>query len=137
KRGQSDKRKDALDVAGQDAPELEGVPTLIYVLSRVYYFEHIGDTEAALKELNQASLRPETSDLVNRYAVALYEQGRDTDALDVLNKRLKPGNMAGQSLQIILRLEQREITPDEAYDALTASLKQEGKSGGIDSFTLL
>jgi tetratricopeptide (TPR) repeat protein len=140
KRGQSDKRKAALEEAGRDAPELEGVPALSYVMVRVYYFEHIGDTKAALKELDQASLRPETSDLVTQYALALYELGRDTEALCVLKERLKPGNVPGQVLQIILCAEQREITPDKAYDRsrkLTASLKREGKSGSADFATLL
>jgi tetratricopeptide (TPR) repeat protein len=139
-RGQSDKRKAALEEAGRDAPELEGVPALAYVLVRTYYFEHIGDTKAALKELDQASLRPETSDLVTQYALALYELGRDAKALRVLKERLKPGNLPGQVLQIILCAEQREITPDQAYDRyreLIASLKREGKSGGFDFGTLL
>src|SRR5262249_40460695 len=103
-------------------------------------FEHIGDTKAALKELDQASLQPETSDLVNQYALALYELGRDSEALRVLKERLKPGNVPGQVLQIILCAEQREITPDEAYDRsrkLTASLKHQGKSGGFDFVTPL
>jgi hypothetical protein len=43
-------------------------------------------------------------------------------------------------LQIILCAEQREITPDKAYDRyreLMASLRREGKPGGFDFITLL
>jgi tetratricopeptide (TPR) repeat protein len=139
-RGQSDNEKAALKEAGRDAPELEGVPAISYVLTRVFYFQRIGDTKNALKELDQASLRPETSDLVTQYALALYELGQDAEALSVLKARLKPGNVPGQVLQIILCAEQREITPDKAYDryrGLMASLKREGKSGAFDFITLL
>jgi len=66
------------------------------------YFEHMGDREAALAELDRASLRPETSDLVAQYALRLYELGQDTKALDVLRDRLKPNNFAGQMLQVFL-----------------------------------
>jgi serine/threonine protein kinase len=140
KRGQSDKEKAALVEAGRDAAELEGGPAMSYVMGRVFYFERIGDRKAALRELDQATLRPETSDLVTQYALTLYEVGQDAEALRVLKERLKPGNVSGQVLQIILCAEQGEISPDKAYDRyrkLTASLKREGKSGGFDFLTLL
>jgi hypothetical protein len=139
-RGQSDNEKAALKEAGQDAPKLEGVPALSYVLARVGYFERVGDTKNALKELDQASLRPETSDLVNQYALALYELGQDAEALSVLKARLKPDNLAGSRLHIILFAEQRELTPDEACDLYRkrmASLKDERKSGGLECFFFL
>jgi tetratricopeptide (TPR) repeat protein len=140
KRGQSDKEKAALVEAGRDAAELEGIPAMSYVMGRVFYFERIGDRKAALKELDQASLRPETSDLVTQYALTLYEVGQDAEALRVLKERLKPGNVSGQVLQIILCIEQGELSPDKAYDRyreLMASLKHEGKSGRFDILPLL
>jgi hypothetical protein len=114
--GQPEKRKAVLEEAGRDAEELKGIHTVTYVMARVYYFEHNGDWEAALEELDRASRRPETSDLVAQYALALCERGRDAEALRVLNERLKPNNSAGQMLKILLLAEQPEIGPDKAYE---------------------
>jgi tetratricopeptide (TPR) repeat protein len=114
--GHSEKRKALLEEAGRDARELEGIPELGYVMSRVYYFEHLGAGEAALAELDRASRRPETSDLVAQYALALYERKRDDEALRVLDERLKPDNGAGQMLRIILWAGQPEVGRDKAYD---------------------
>jgi serine/threonine protein kinase len=114
--GQPEKRKAVLEEAGRDAQELKEIHAVTYVMARVYYFEHIGDTEAALAELEQASRRPETSDLVTWYALALYEQGRDAEALRVLDERLKPGNSAGEILRIVLLAEQPDVGPEKAYD---------------------
>ena len=104
-----------LEEARPDARELEGITTLTYVMARVYYYDHIGDTEKALAELEQASRRPETSDVVTWYALALYEQGKDAEALDVLDKRLKLDNPAGQMFRIALLAEKPEIGRDQAY----------------------
>ena len=114
--GQSQNQKDALDEAGRDAQVLEGIPSLDYVMARVYYFEHVGDGKAALAELDRASRRPETSDLVAQYALALYERGRDDQALSVLDERLTPTNPAGQMLQIILWAGRADVGPCEAYE---------------------
>jgi tetratricopeptide (TPR) repeat protein len=114
--GQSNKRKAALEEAGRDAQELRDLPTLTYVMARVYYFDHIGDREAALKELEWASHQPEMSDLVAQYALALYERGRDAEALRVLDDQLKPNNSEGRMLRIILWAELPEVGPDKAYD---------------------
>src|SRR5262249_56629569 len=99
---QSEKRKAALEKAGTDAEELKGITNCSYVMARVHYFKQIGNNEAALKELEEASRLPETSDLVAQYALLLYEQGRDAKALRVLNDRLKPDNAAGQMLRTML-----------------------------------
>src|SRR5262249_50296486 len=116
--GQSENQKAPLEEAGQDAKALEGIPAFPYIMGRVFYFERIGDSERALKELEEASRRPETSDLVVNYALALYERGEDGEALRVLDEglKLKPDNTAGQMLRIILLAEQREVGADEAYD---------------------
>src|SRR5262249_10635938 len=86
---QSEMREAALKVAGQDAKELKGITNCSYVMARVNYFLRMGNNEAALKELEEASRLPETSDLVAQYALLLYEQGRDAEALGVLDKGLK------------------------------------------------
>jgi serine/threonine protein kinase len=112
---QSEKRKAALELAGRDAEELKGILNYSYVMSRVFYFEHIQNADAALAELKWASSQPETSDLVAQYALALYERGRDVEALGVLDGRLKPDNSAGQMLRIILWAEQPEVGRDEAF----------------------
>src|SRR5262249_44421782 len=83
------KAKAALEEARKDAQELKGITNISYVMSRVTYFERMGNTEAALQELKEASSLPETSDLVHRYALLLFELGRDPEALLVLNDRLK------------------------------------------------
>jgi serine/threonine protein kinase len=114
--GLPEKQKAVLEEAGRDAEELKEIHTLAYILARVYYFEHIGDTKAAIAELEQASRRDETSDVVPWYALALYEQGRDAKALDVLDKRLKPGNWTGEILRIMLLAEQPDVGPEKAYD---------------------
>jgi serine/threonine protein kinase/tetratricopeptide (TPR) repeat protein len=114
--GQPEKRKAVLEEAGRDAEELKEIHAVNYVMARVYYFEHIGDSEAALAELERASRRPETSDLVAQYALALYERERDAEALRVLDERLKPNNSAGQTLRILLLAEQPEIGRDKAYE---------------------
>src|SRR5262249_28176766 len=101
--------------AGRDAKEWKEIHAVNYVMARVYYFERIGDKDAALAELDRASRRPETSDLVAQYALALYERGRDAEALRVLDERLKPNNSAGQMLRILLWAEQPEIGRDKAY----------------------
>jgi hypothetical protein len=114
--GQPDKRKAVLEEAGRDAQELKDGHTLDGVMALVYYFEHMGDREAALAELDRASLRPETSDLVAQYALRLYELGQDTKALDVLRDRLTPNNFAGQMLQVFLWADQDDVGRDKAYD---------------------
>src|SRR5262249_27786014 len=86
---QADERDAALVGAGRGAPGLKGITNISYVMSRVTYFERMGNTEAALQELKEASSLPETSDLVHRYALLLFELGRDPEALRVLNDRLK------------------------------------------------
>jgi hypothetical protein len=129
-----EKRKAALEEAGRDAQELKGIPSLMYVKARVFYFDHIGDGEAALKELDWASHQPETSDLVSDYALALYERGRDAEALRVLDAHLKPTNSAAQMLRIILWAELPEVGPDKAYDRylkLVASRNEPGWNGPI------
>jgi hypothetical protein len=128
----SEKRKAALEEAGRDAQELKGIPSIIYVKARVYYFDHIGDGEAALKELEWASHQPETSDLVADYALALYERGRDAEALRVLDAQLKPTNSAGQMLRILLWAELPEVGRDKAYDRylkLVAARNERGWNG--------
>jgi serine/threonine protein kinase/dienelactone hydrolase len=114
--GQPEKRKAVLEEAGRDLRELKDIPTRNYAMARVYYYEHIGHTADALKELEEASRRPETSDLVTWYALALYELGRDVEALRVLDERLKPGNSAGEILRIVLLAEQPDVGPEKAYD---------------------
>jgi hypothetical protein len=113
--------------AGRDAGELKGIPTLTYVGSRVHYFEHIGDTDAPLKELDRASRRPETSDLVAQYALTLYELGRDAEALRALDERLKPNNSTGQMLRIILYAEQ--FGPGQAYERYVAMARKRESHG--------
>jgi tetratricopeptide (TPR) repeat protein len=114
--GQSEKRKAALEEAGRDAEELKGILNSSHVMSRVFYFELIQNADAALAELKWASSQPETSDLVSQYALRLYELGQDTKALDVLRDRLKPSNLAGQMLQVLLWAELPEVGRDNAFD---------------------
>jgi tetratricopeptide (TPR) repeat protein len=138
---QPEKRKAALEEAGRDAQELKGITNCAYVMARVHYFERIGNTEAALQELEAASRFPETSDLVTRYALVLYEKGHDAEALRVLNDglRLKPDNAAGQMLRIILWAEDRDVGHKEAYQryqALMEERKREGKSSPYDAMPL-
>jgi tetratricopeptide (TPR) repeat protein len=107
---------------------------------RVYYFEHLGDREAALAELERASRRPETSVLVTQYALALYERGSDAKALLVLNERLQPNYSAGQLLRILLWAEQPEVGRDEAYERyreLIAPRKGEANGPTWSPFQLL
>jgi serine/threonine protein kinase/Tfp pilus assembly protein PilF len=127
--GQPEKQKAALEEAGRDAKELEGIPVLLYVMTRVDYFERIGDRDRALKELEEASRRPETSDLVTNYALALYERGKDDNALSVLNARLTPDNTAGQMLRIILWAEQPDVGPDKAYERYRKWLAEREANG--------
>jgi hypothetical protein len=137
---QSEKRNAVLEEAGRDAQELKGITNCSYVMARVGYFEQIGNNEAALKELEEASRLPETSDLVARYALLLYEQGHDAEALRVLKHRLKPDNSAGQMLQIILWAEDPDVGPKEAYQryqALMEERKREGKSSPYDATPLM
>jgi tetratricopeptide (TPR) repeat protein len=116
--GQSEKRKAALEEAGRDAEELKGILNCSYVMARVFYFKLIRNADAALAELKWASSQPETSDHVAQYALALYERGRDAEALRVLDDglRLKPNNSAGQMLRIILSAELPEVGRDKAFD---------------------
>ena len=116
--GQPEKRKTFWEEAERDAKELEGIRNYNYVMARVYYFELIRNTDAALKELEEASRHPETSDLVANYALALYERGRDAEALSVLNAglKLKPNNSAGQMLRFLLWADQPEIGRDKAFE---------------------
>ena len=138
KANQPEKRKAALDEAGRDAKELKGITSCPYVIARVNYFERIGNTEAALQELKAASRLPETSDLVALYALLLYEQGQDTEALRVLNEslKMKPDNAAGQMLRIILWADDPNVGCEEAYhryQALIEERKREGKASPFDS----
>jgi tetratricopeptide (TPR) repeat protein len=110
--------------AGRDAEQLKEIHAVNYVMARVYYLEHIGDTEAALAELERASRRAETSDLVAQYALALYERGQDAEALRVLEERLKSNNSAGQMLRILLLAEQPEGGYDKAYERYRELVRQ-------------
>jgi serine/threonine protein kinase len=139
---QSEKRKAALEEARRDAQELKGIMNCSYVMARVNYLEGIGNNEAALQELEEASRLPETSDLVAQYALLLYEQGRDAKALGVLDAglKLKPDNGSGQMLRIMLWAEDREVGPQEAYQryqALMEERKREKKSSPFDSLPLM
>jgi tetratricopeptide (TPR) repeat protein/tRNA A-37 threonylcarbamoyl transferase component Bud32 len=139
---QSEKRKAALEEAGRDAQELKGITNCAYVMARVNYFEQIGNNEAALQELEEASRLPETSDLVARYALVLYEQGRDAKALGVLDEglKVKPDNGSGQMLRIMLWAEHPEVGPKEAYaryQALMENRKREKKSSPFDFLPLM
>jgi tetratricopeptide (TPR) repeat protein len=139
---QPKKRKDALDEAGRDAQELKGITNCSYVMARANYFEQIGNTEAALQELEGASRLPETRDLVAQYALLLYEQGRYAKALSVLDEglKVKPDNGSGQMLRIILWAEDPEVGPKQAYEryqALMEQRKREGKSSPFDGIPLM
>jgi tetratricopeptide (TPR) repeat protein len=139
---QPEKRKAALEEAGRDAQDLKGITNCSYVMARVNYFEQIGNNEAALQELEEASRLPETSDLVARYALVLYEQGRDAEALGVLDEglKVKPDNGSGQMLRIMLWAEDPEVGPKEAYEryqALMEERKREKKSSPFDSMPLM
>jgi tetratricopeptide (TPR) repeat protein len=144
---QPEKRDAALKEAGQDAEELKGILNYSYIMARVNYFELMKDKDAALAELKWASSQPETSDLVTNYALALYERGRDAEALSALDERLKlkPDNTQGQMLRIILLAEESEIGWDKAcarFGELTDSLKRgvNGPTWGpfeISAFVLL
>jgi tetratricopeptide (TPR) repeat protein len=114
KTGQTEKRKAAVDEAERDARALEHAPGFGYVLWRVMYFEFIDDDEAAFAELERASQRPETAGVTAHYALRLYEKGRDAEALSLLDKRLPPGNGAGEMLRVILWAD--EIGPDKALE---------------------
>jgi serine/threonine protein kinase len=135
-------RKAALQEAGQDAQELKGIMNCSYVMARVNYFEQIGNTEAALQELEEASRLPETRDLVAQCALLLYEQGRYAKALGVLDEglKVKPDNGSGQMLRIILWAEDPAVGPKEAYQryqALMEQRKREGKSSPFDFIPLM
>jgi serine/threonine protein kinase len=139
---QTKKRKAALEEAGQDAQELKGITNCAYVMARVNYFEHIGNYEAALQELEEASRRPETSDLLAQYALLLYEQGRDAQALGVLDAglKVKPDNGSAQMLRIMLWAGDPDVGPMEAYrgyQALMKERKREKKSSPFDSMSLM
>src|SRR5262249_50829792 len=138
---QSEKQK-ALDEARQDAEELKGITNCSYVMARVRYFEHIGNNEAALQELEEASRLPETSDLVAQYALLLYELGHDAKALDALDRglKLKPDNASGQMVRIMLWAEDPNVGPEEAYrryHALMDKRKLEKKSSPFDYLPLV
>jgi tetratricopeptide (TPR) repeat protein len=128
--GQPEKRKAVLEEARRDAQELKEIHAVTYVMARVNYFEHIGDSEAALAELERGSRHPETTDLVAQYALGLYERGRDAEALRVLDERLKPNNSAGQMLRILLLAEQPEVGRDKAYERFRELMA--ARKGGAD-----
>jgi serine/threonine protein kinase len=114
--GQPEKQKAALEEAGRDAKALQNGAGHGFVMSRVCYFEQVGDTKSALDLLDTASRRPETRDVVVPYALRLYQMGRDDDARRVLDERVTPDDMAGQMLRIVLWAEQPEIGRDKAFE---------------------
>jgi serine/threonine protein kinase len=110
-----EQEKAALEETGGDARALENLPVINYVMARVYYFERVGDQDAALAALKQAAARAETKDLVTQYALALYRQNRIEDALKALNRGLQPENLMGQDLRIMLMAEHPQYGRDQAY----------------------
>jgi tetratricopeptide (TPR) repeat protein len=113
--GHLEKQKAAFGEAKGDAQALANIHVIDYVMARVYYFEHVSDQEAAVNVLREAAARDETKDLVTQYALALYRQNRVEEALDELNRGLRPENVMGEALRIILMAEHRKFGPDEAY----------------------
>src|SRR5262249_43924257 len=136
---QSEKRKAALEKAGTDAEELKGITNCSYVMARVHYFKQIGNNKAALKELEKASRLPETSDLVAQYALLLYEQGQDAEALRVLDAglKVKPDNGSGLMTRIMLWTEDREVGPKEAYKRYQALMEQRKRENKLSPFDFL
>ncbi|HMF11597.1 MAG TPA: protein kinase [Gemmataceae bacterium] len=137
---QSEKRTAALlEEAGEDAKELEGITNCSYVMARVGYLELMDDYKAALKELEKASRLPETSDLVAQYALLLYEQGQDAEALRVLDAglKVKPDNGSGLMLRIMLWAEDREVGPKEAYKRYQALMEQRKRENKLSPFDFL
>jgi tetratricopeptide (TPR) repeat protein len=137
---QSQKQKAALEEAGRDAAALEGVPSMVYVLTRTSYFGRVGDGEAVVRELAQASSRPEMSELGGTYAWALYEQGRDVEARRVLDKQWPSGGRMGRVLRIILWIEQAGFGTDKAYDRYrewAAKREADGLQPDLNEITIL
>jgi hypothetical protein len=108
---------------------------MAYVMTRVIYFEHVGQEDAALEVLKEASAREETKELVTRYALALYRKNQVKKALDVLDQSRQPENMMGQVLRIMLMAEEPDIGPAEAYDSyLQLAARRERETGSKFTF---
>ena len=129
KTGRTEERKTAVEEAERDARALANAPGFGYVLFRVRYFEFINDDKAALAELERASQRPESAGVTAHYALRLYEKGQDGEALNLLDKRLPSGNVAGEMLRVILWAD--EIGRDKALERYREQVA--ARRGGADA----
>src|SRR5262245_8536712 len=112
---QDEKQKAALAAVTADAQAL-GTQTIHgHVLAAVRYLEALGDEEAALKLLEQASRREEERTLATTYALALYRKNRVEEALRVLDDRRQPDDRSPHVLRIYLLAEVHG--PARAYQA--------------------
>jgi hypothetical protein len=129
--GQTEKQKAALAEAKDDADVLKDFPGSQGVAARAWYFESVGDDEAALKVLEQASTREETKGLVWLYALALYRKDQVQQALDALDRGQPTENL----LRIFLLTEHPKYGPDKAYQSyqeLAARRKRDTANQGRD-----
>jgi tetratricopeptide (TPR) repeat protein len=134
--GQHEKEKDdALKEAEGDAKALADQPVIAYVMARLGYFEYVGQEDAALELLKEASAREETKELVTQYALALYRKNQVKEALGVLDQSRQPENLVGQVLRIMLMAEEPNIGPAEAYDSfLKLAARRERETGSKFTF---
>ena len=92
--GQTDKQKIALEEAKDDADALKSFLIIRCVRYRALYYEQVGDEGTALEILRQATDQQGTGELLSRYALALYRQGKLGEALEALDRRREPDDVA-------------------------------------------
>src|SRR5262249_25899259 len=104
-----------LDVARDDARALKHLPISVYVMARVFYYEHIGDENAALELLREATAREETKDLATNYALALYRKKDFAAALKALEDHPQPDNFHHEFMRCLARADHLDHGRDKAY----------------------
>jgi tetratricopeptide (TPR) repeat protein len=134
--GHHEKEKEAaLKEAEGDAKALADQPVIAYVMARVGYFEYIGQEDAALELLKEASAREQTKELVTQYALALYRKNQVKKALSVLEESRQPENLMSQVLRIMVMAEEPNIGRAKAYDSyLELAARRERETGSKFTF---
>ena len=78
-----------LEKAAKAAHVLESTAAPIGRMQRAFYFQILGDEEAALEEWREAFRRGLTGVFASYYATDMFGRGRSAEALETLN-RMEP-----------------------------------------------
>jgi tetratricopeptide (TPR) repeat protein len=135
--GQADKRLAALEEARRDALALEHSHVPEHVIARAYYFEQVADEAEALKIYGDAVEREGVTQLVSRYAMALYRRGEVVEALKTLDPQKGPRDRASDNLRAFLLAEHPDFGPTKVEENCRELLARREYTGMTNASAVL